>query len=253
MKQLKILWIGFLLLGTAFSFQNCAESIDLANYETTDLGSTGVGAPDSTQLPVIIFQSVNSIVAVGSSVDIAVQATGANLSYAWYKNNVLLSWASSPFRAIASVQMSDAGTYKVVVSNSYGTAQTEITLAVQAVAAPLVAPTITAQPIGTTINYSEYISATPSAPLVRTFTVVANGATSYQWFHKPYEVSGQPAPVYAAIAGATSATYSISITELNAATFIPYGYLKVRATNGIGSVESSAAEVHFNFDINFPF
>lgn len=79
-------------------------------------------------LPVILDQPVSQPDAVlGSAVDFSVEAVGAApLNYQWRKNGVPLadsatiSGVTSPVLSIASVATTDAGTYNLVVANSFG-------------------------------------------------------------------------------------------------------------------------------------
>src|SRR4029077_1150747 len=115
----------------------------------------------------------------------------------------------------------NASTFKVVVSNSAGSATSSA--ATLTVNPAVVAPTITTQPANQTVTAGQ----------TATFAVVASGTTplGYQW-----QKNG------ANIVGATSASYTTPATASadSASTF------KVVVSNSVGSVASSAATLTVN-------
>lgn len=56
----------------------------------------------------------------GTAVSFAVNATGTDLTYQWFKDTVAITSATSPTYAIDSVAAVNAGTYYVVVTNTLG-------------------------------------------------------------------------------------------------------------------------------------
>ncbi len=73
--------------------------------------------------PIITTQPASLTVQQGQAATFTVTATGtAPLSYQWSKNNAVISGATSASYTIASTVTGDAGTYKVVVTNSVGNA-----------------------------------------------------------------------------------------------------------------------------------
>jgi glucose/arabinose dehydrogenase len=90
--------------------------------------------------PVITAQPANATVATGAAATFAVTAAGtAPLTYQWQKNGVNISGATSSSYTIASVAAADAGQYRVVVTNSVGSATS--TAATLTVTVPNAAPT----------------------------------------------------------------------------------------------------------------
>ena len=78
-------------------------------------------ANDDRAAPVITQQPQSQTVTVGDSVTFTVTATGTQpMSNVWRKNGIDISFVSSDSFTISSVQLADAGTYSVVVSNSEG-------------------------------------------------------------------------------------------------------------------------------------
>ncbi|GAB3559701.1 hypothetical protein GCM10027577_52610 [Spirosoma fluminis] len=62
--------------------------------------------------------SSGSTVCAGSTITVTVSATGPARSYAWYRDNTLLSSQTSATLTLPSAQTVDTGMYRVVVSNS---------------------------------------------------------------------------------------------------------------------------------------
>src|SRR5947207_1088478 len=123
--------------------------------------------------PTITTQPANQTVTAGQTATFAVTATGtAPLSYQWQKNSANISGATSASYTTPATTTSDSGsTFKVVVSNSAGTATSNAaTLTVNT--AP-VTPTITTQPANQTVTAGQ----------TATFAVTATGTAplSYQW------------------------------------------------------------------------
>lgn len=72
--------------------------------------------------PIIATQPETQGVDEGDDVTLSVVATGSNLTYQWYKNDVLMSGETSDALEIENFEEADEGTYHVVVSNGCGTA-----------------------------------------------------------------------------------------------------------------------------------
>ncbi len=73
--------------------------------------------------PVILAQPLDQTVAPGSDANFTVTAAGsAPLSYQWRRNGAEIDAATNTTLLLANVQVADAGSYSVVVSNSVGVA-----------------------------------------------------------------------------------------------------------------------------------
>ena len=90
----------------------------------TESGVTKTATKDITIVgndPTITTQPKSQTVNEGSPVTFSVVATGtAPLSYQWYKGSSKINGATKATYTISNVKISDAGSYKVVVSNSAG-------------------------------------------------------------------------------------------------------------------------------------
>jgi alpha-tubulin suppressor-like RCC1 family protein len=168
--------------------------------------------------PVISVQPAGQFVAIGAPINLTVVASGqGSLSYQWRKNGADIGGATSVSYNIASAQLSDAGNYSVVVSDSAGSVTSNAAAVV--VVTP---PVINTQPAAQTVNAGQAasfsVTATSAAPL------------SYVW-----RKNGTP------IGGATAATYTIASTQTaDAADY------SVVVTNVAGSVTSNTATLTVN-------
>ncbi len=167
--------------------------------------------------PSITTQPTNASVNVGQTATFTVVASGSvPLSYQWQKNDSAIAGATSASYTTPGTAMSDDGSqFKVVVSNSAGSATSNP--ATLSVSAASVVPSIVQQPLDASVNAGQ----------TATFTVVASGSVplSYQW-----QKNDSP------IAAATSASYTTPATASsdNGAKF------KVVVSNSAGSATSNA-------------
>lgn len=189
-----------------------------------DLSDIGAFELD-TNLVRILTQPVSITVSQGSNAMFSVTAAGAEpLFYQWYFNNAALIGITNSALLITNVQSTNAGTFFVVVSNSFNAVTSHMaTLTVTNITSSTnVGPNITQQPAsltvapGGTANFS--VTATGTAPLF------------YQWLFSPTG-SG-----YTNITGATNA--SLALTNVQMAN---QGDYFVTVTNSLGSTNSVAA------------
>ena len=157
-------------------------------------------------------------VQVGTTVNMAIAATGSAISYAWNKDGTPIPTAASPTFTIEKAALADAGTYTAVVSNSGGsvTSQPVVLKVSSTPVAPL--PTITQQPRDRITILGE------SAGL----SVAATGSgLFYQWFKNR-----------ALIPGATTASLTFAQARVtdSAAYYVVIG-------NTSGSVTSTTANL----------
>src|ERR1017187_1437337 len=100
-----------------------ADYSDLAlqwSSDTSWLSYFYFGGP-GLAAPVITSQPQSQTVTAGASTGFSVIAVGVTpLSYQWFFNGQRISTATNYSYSIASVQSSQAGTYTVMVTNSYG-------------------------------------------------------------------------------------------------------------------------------------
>jgi hypothetical protein len=137
------------------------------------------------QKPSVIVTPLNTIQCAGTNVTFNAAAIGDGpISYHWYKNSLSISTATNSQFSILNCQLSNAGTYTCVASNTCGPSTSNPT-SLTVTALPAILDTIQnlAQCAGTSVS----------------FKVTATGTNlSYQWLNNSTN-----------IAGATNSTYNI--------------------------------------------
>ncbi len=189
-------------------------------------GCIGTIVPQSSSkatAPAFTLQPAGQSVTVGQPATFSAMATGtAPLSYQWQKNNANITGANSAsYTTPATVSGDNGATFRVVVSNSVGSATSNsATLAVNQSA---VGPSITTQPANQSVSVGQ----------TATFSVIATGSAplTYQWQKNNANISG-----------ATSASYTTPATVSgdNGATF------RAIVTNSVTSITSNAATLTVN-------
>ncbi len=238
----------FLLVFTvslcALFFQNCADSMNTEEY-TNQSSSSGndSSANGSNTLPLatppptveavtISGTTVNQTIPLDSPVDLSVNASGTNVSYQWYKDDVAIPGATSASFRIAKSAISDSGLYKVTASNSVNSVTA--TVAVSIVRQPYQYPpvlTLAAKDVKVLRGYRNIIL-TPTNGDV-SLVVSASNATSYQWYFKSLAAGATFTPIN----GAQASSYNFKLLYASTA---QYGDYKVVISNAYGSIESSA-------------
>jgi uncharacterized delta-60 repeat protein len=186
-------------------------------------GASAQSAPAITQQP----QSQSLL--AGSNAAFTVSATGQTpLRYQWsfngtnLSNNSHIGGVTNATLVVSNIASSDAGNYRVVITNSHGSAtSSNATLSV------LLPPAITNQPVS--------VSAAPGGSA--SFTVGAAGSSplSFQW----YQLSDQNISL---VPGGNASTLSLAnLTGANA------GAYYVVVSNAYGTVVSSVAFLSVNY------
>ena len=175
----------------------------------------------------IVAQPVGTWAVLGSNVTFGVTASGTEpLSYQWQKNSTNLSdgagisGTTSNLLALTAVTTNAAGTYRVVVSNPYGSVTSS--LAVLTVRTP---PVITVQPISQSLAVGSAVILTVSATGTPTLY--------YQW-----RKNGTNLVNGGVVSGATTAAMTLTRVTTNESA----GYAVV-VTNAYGSVTSSTVNI----------
>jgi hypothetical protein len=176
--------------------------------------------------PLITQQPTNQTAGVGSNVMFVVLATGATpLSYQWQMDGTNLAdggqfdGATSNILTISDLQLTNSGTYAVVITNSFGS----VTSSNAVLTLTNIPPTITLQPTNQTVGLGSNVA----------FVVLATGTPplSYQW-----QVDGTNLEDGGQFNGAVSNVLTISDIQLTNS-----GTYTVVITNIAGSVTSSNA------------
>lgn len=135
----------------------------VSNTVSTDIPSNAINLSVVTPTPTIINDPQSTVVAVGSVLNLGVDAVGAGtLTYQWKKGADLPGQTEALLR-LPNVTLAQAGTYSVVVSNASGkatSANAEVVVVNQA-------PEIVVSPVGGTVALK---------------AIVAGKNATYQWF-----------------------------------------------------------------------
>ncbi len=206
------------VIGTTLAFrteQAAVSSLNNLASMTSPGSQTICNVAVSAAAPSITTQPVSQTVTAGQTATFSVAGTGtAPMSYQWQKNGGAISGATSSTYQTPTTTVSDSlSQFTVVVSNTSGSVTSSgATLTVNA---PVVAPSITTQPLSQTVTAGQ----------TATFSVATTGTSvSYQW-----QKNG------AAIGGATSSTYQTPATTVSDS----LSQFTVVVSNSSGSVTSS--------------
>jgi len=163
---------------------------------------------------IITSQPTNQTIVSGNNATFSVKAQGAaDLYYQWWFGGTNIIGATNSMLTLTNVQLSDGGSYFVVVTNLYGS-------------------TISSNAVLTVTNQAPYITTQPKNTNVvvgagTTFTVIVGGSKplSYQW-----QFNGN------SIDNATNSSYAITSVQTTNA-----GAYSVVVVNPVSSIASSNA------------
>lgn len=212
-----------LIASHKFFPQGTASYVELGN-DVTVSGGGDIVVADAVKLvyapplpspPSIATPPQNLTVNQGNLATFTVSAAGtAPLAYQWKHANTNIPGATASSYVKVNAQPADAGTYSVVITNSFGA--TNSALVVLTVNIP---PSITIQPLEQTVRVGSNV----------TFTVTATGtpAPAYQWRFNGTNLAGAHADSY----------------QRPDAQIADAGDYSVVVTNAAGSVTSSNARL----------
>jgi alpha-tubulin suppressor-like RCC1 family protein len=172
-------------------------------------------------LPAFTLQPQSQSVLAGSSVTFSVAATNAD-SYQWQKNGANLPGETNTSYSINSAQPADAGNYRAVASNPFGS--TPSALAALTVTTSQSTSNLAVGAVGwgesLVWNGSEYVNAAPPANLSDIVAVSAGGAHSLAlrgngtvtgWGDNSFGQAGAPGGLSGVIAIAAGGQHSLAL------------------------------------------
>jgi pectin methylesterase-like acyl-CoA thioesterase len=196
--------------------------------------------------PSITAQPVDTNAPLGGATSLSVAATGNNLFYQWFKNGALINGATGAALNFAGAQVSDSGSYTVVVSNSSGsvTSLPAKLLVVSTMTITGVSPVYGASevnidsPLSVTFDRAPKVGNTGRLRIVKEDGTVVdtidmslatqsrlNGSTNFNYF--PIIVNGNTANIYPHQKLAYGQTYYVTlepgvVTDASGAPFIGF-------------------------------
>ena len=209
------------------NFGSIGGNVTVAANTDCGTGSAQVRPVTVSAEPLITAEPASQTVCAGTTVEFSVTASGANLSYQWYKNGTTMPGETNATLTLTNVEASDAGTagpggsgYYVLVTGC-GTKQSEVAgLTVDSGAVILVQPASLAPCFGGDAVFS---------------VVAAGSSLSYQWYKGGVALSNG-----GRISGATSDTLVITAIESgDLTTGTSTYYVVVSGTGNCGGTTTS--------------
>ena len=166
----------------------------------------------------------------GDTLTLAVDAGGTPaLSYQWWKGTSAITGATSSAYVKPNIQVGDAGDYKVVVTNAFGSV-TSGTATVTVL--PVTPPSISQQPAGATLYAGGTLNLSVGA---------AGGQLAYQWFKDNNALNGATSSAYVvpSVAAGNAGSYTVTVTNrLGTASSTPAAVVAV-ITPAAGTFEAT--------------
>ena len=186
-----VIWgVGTTSTGTSPNYGQALVPTGLSNVMALAGGGFHTLVLESDGRPTLTTQPVSQTVAAGANPSYAVMAVGNQpMSYQWHYNGTDIPGATAFALDLTNVQLDDAGTYTLTVSNATGTAASS-----NALLTVLSPPIISAQP-----NDQIVVA---GAPVIISLAVAGSAPLSYQWQFNS-----------TAIAGATQSNYSLASAD----------------------------------------
>jgi hypothetical protein len=223
---------------TTSSDNNAKIQVTVSNSKGSTPSSIATLTVDAAATkPSITTQPVNVTVTVGQTATFTVAATGtAPLTYQWTKNGANVGTNSATYTTAATTSSDNGAQIQVKVSNSAGnTFSSIVTLTVNGAATK---PTITTQPVNTTV----------SAGNTATFTVAASGTAplSYQWTKNGTNVGTNSATYTTAATTSSDNGAQIQVTVSNSAGSTPSNTVTLTVTSTLPPPSSANVLTYHN-------
>jgi hypothetical protein len=156
----------------------------MGNFQIASEGLEDVFIARLGVSPLIDTQPDSDAVVLGQPVTLSIRASGSSpLSYQWLKDGLPIAGATNAAYAVANIQTNDAGLYRVVVSNEFGSvtsAQATLIVNTEGVAFSLYAGVTIVGHIGKT--YQVRYATDLSQPTWTALTNITLSAPTQLWF-----------------------------------------------------------------------
>ena len=192
-----------------------AQPVDSGSYQVQVSNRGGLVTSQAATLvvhtpPVITTHPMNQSVKVGDTLNLSVVVSGTgNIQYQWQHNQTDLTGQNQQQLTISSVQLTDAGQYRVIITTPGGSAVSESAVVTVDASTPIEVPTITQHPSSQTVAVGAEIQ----------LTVVANGAgpLSYRWQYNDLNIPGASNPEFVISDAQTADSGNYKVVVSNAA------------------------------------
>ncbi len=110
-------------LRISFCLENVNNKLYAIGGQISDYGTLNTNEEFSSTEPVITSQPQNQTICKNGATSFTIIATGASLTYQWYKDGVMLSNGNLPTYSVSNAQSSDIGNYYCIATNNCGNCQ----------------------------------------------------------------------------------------------------------------------------------
>ncbi|MBL8761319.1 MAG: immunoglobulin domain-containing protein [Phycisphaerae bacterium] len=135
--------------------------------------------------PTITGHPASQTISLGAPVSFGVAATGTDLGYQWFKNDIVIDGAIATIYTIPAVAQGDEGNYTCLVSNACGD---DLSLPATLTISYGCEPTVTDQP--------DNAQVCPGSSVTLSLTAVGDGELGYQWRKDGEDIFGAIGPSY---------------------------------------------------------
>jgi hypothetical protein len=120
--------------------------------------AAGCGGQSSSAPPSILQSPASVAASACDTVTLVVSATGtASIAYQWLKNGSPISGATDAVLVLQTVDVADAGSYSVTVTNAQGTVASTPSLVTVTIPPPSASPTVVANESGSLIIHDGFV------------------------------------------------------------------------------------------------
>jgi hypothetical protein len=179
-----------------------------ASGSVTSLGAV-LTVSGSAFAPIFQYQPSPTTVTVGGTASLSVGIVGSPpITYQWSKNGIALSGATASSLTFATVALTDAGAYSVVITDPAGlVTSSSATLTVDPVGGPPIPVSIVLQPIA--------VSATEGGAATFTVAVTGDATVTYQWRRNQAPIAGATNPSFTLsdVHASDAGTYDVEVAN----------------------------------------